>query len=236
MENAFYIDRANLSRGIFRHVTTDTPVAIRLRYIGTGTVTSVIVTTATDVTMITSDGGTNAYLFSSYGTVGALVDAINADGIFEAIALDALRTFATTGSSLKAATVSSSVSEEGLVIWDIVTDTSTSKQLAACFDPAERGFLATQRAKNHRVHLTEIKYNCDVNAGAADAVQIWVRKGATETQIAGYLSVDATLTTINFASGNGKYTAKEGNQIIVLVKDATSLADGGILDIAGILE
>lgn len=235
MENSFYKDRLNLARGIFLHETTDTPVAIRLRYIGSGTVTSITTTTATNIVMITSDGGTDTYAFSTYDTVGKLADAINADGIFEAIVLDTLRSYATASQFVTGA-ITSSTSEEGLTIWDVNVDTSAAYYISACFDPGERGFFSIQRGKNHRVSLSQIDYTCNVGTAAADSVQIWVRNGTVETQIAGYLSVDNSATTISWASGNGKYTAKDGYQIIVLVKDAASLADGATLDIVGVLE
>ena len=78
------LTRQALASGVTLQVGTDTPVAIRLRKLSVGSVTSVTVTTATNIVMITSDGGTDTYTFATYTTVGALVDAINADGIFEA--------------------------------------------------------------------------------------------------------------------------------------------------------
>ncbi|MFA5445144.1 MAG: hypothetical protein WC262_09275, partial [Bacteroidales bacterium] len=80
-----------LQKGIVRRVTNDLAVGLRLRYIGTGTVTTVAATQATSVVLTTSDGGIDTYLFSDYATLGALADAINADGIFEAKVMDALR-------------------------------------------------------------------------------------------------------------------------------------------------
>src|SRR3990167_864626 len=85
--------RKLLSTGVTRQNGTDTPVAIRLRKLTVGSVTSVTVTTATDLVLITSDGGTDTYTFSTYTTVGKLIDAINGDGIFEAKAMDTLRSF-----------------------------------------------------------------------------------------------------------------------------------------------
>ena len=56
--------RKLLARGTVVYKSTDTSVALRLRYIGSGTVTSVATITATSVETITSDGGTDTYLFS----------------------------------------------------------------------------------------------------------------------------------------------------------------------------
>src|ERR1035437_6970068 len=72
--------RNELAKGVIvQNSGSDTPTAFKLDYIGTGTVTSVTVVTATAITLITSDGGTDAYAFATYTTLGAVVDAINAD-------------------------------------------------------------------------------------------------------------------------------------------------------------
>ena len=83
--------RQALAKGVVRFVMEDTAIGLRLQYVGSGSVTTVAATQATSVVLTTSDGGTDTYLFSSYSTLGALADAINADGIFEAVVIDALR-------------------------------------------------------------------------------------------------------------------------------------------------
>jgi len=245
-ENAFYKDRINLSKGIMDHVRTDTPVAIRLRYIGSGTVTSVTTTTATNIVMITSDGGTDTYTFEAYATVGALVDAINADGIFEARVHSTLRSYATASQFVTGAITKSTFLEAGgsvgYDIWDVLVDTSAALYFAASLDPAEKGFFGVERSKRHRIHVQEIKYVVNMGTAAADSVQLWQRapasKGSIETQLNGWLSVDTTETTISWASGNAKITLPEGYQAIAIVKDAATLADAtsNYLDIVGILE
>src|SRR3990167_6039331 len=79
------------SKGIIRQVNNDLGIMIRMRYIGTGTVTSVTVTTATNIVNITSDGGTDTYAFATYDAIGEVADAIDGDTIFEARVLDLLR-------------------------------------------------------------------------------------------------------------------------------------------------
>jgi hypothetical protein len=236
--NSFYADRALLKRPILGHVTTDTPVAIRLRYVGTGTVTSITTTTATNIVMITSDGGTDTYAFATYTTVGSLVDAINKDGIFEAIVLDSLRSYATASQFVTGA-ITASTHIEGYSIWDVLVDTSAAYYFAFCADPANRGFFQLAKSKSHRVNLREIKYYIDMGTAAADSVQLWERNGTVETQVNGWLSVDATATTINLASANvDMYSALEGNQLIALVKDAGALADAttNYLDVSASIE
>lgn len=227
------LTRQALAQGTSVHNKADQPVALRLRYVGTGTVTSVTVVTATSVANITSDGGTDTYLFSAYTTVGALADAINADGVFEAKVLDVLRSKNPDDSLLAAALTSTTTDENDNNVYDLVTDTSGALQVAACLSPA-RGFDSPE---GHRVHLQEVKYFATVNGASADSFQIFKRKGTTERQVYGTESVTGTLTTINFASGNGKLTGRPDEEIIALLKDGTSVSDTGLyLTISGIIE
>lgn len=228
--------RSYLAKGVARRVADDTPIAFRLRYIGTGTVTSVTVDTDQDITVVTSDGGTDAYLLSTYTTMGALVDAINADGIFEAILVDALRSDS-TGSSpfVDNSSVTAGTDENGVVVWDARIDTSVFLAHTVCLSPKVPTF---DQPKGHRVHLQEIQYYSNVNGALANAVRIYKRKGTVETQIWGAASVDATLTTINFASGEGKITGGPDEEFVVRVLDTTSVTDGAgnFLQVVGIRE
>lgn len=222
--------RSAAGRGVVKRVVDDTPVAIRLRYIGTGTVTSVTTVTSTGITMITSDGGTDAYTFAANTTVGALVDAINNDGIFEARVLDALRADNTDDMFLDGA-ITSTTSNEGYAIWDVLHDTSAVEAtLSEAYysvritPDADRCFQAAK--KGHRVSLQEIQYYINVSAAEAKAVRIYECVGATETLIWSAASVDATLTTITWASGEGKITGADATEFVVRVADATSITDG----------
>jgi len=225
--------RKFLASGSVRQAGTDAPVAIRLRKIAGGTVTSVTVTTATDIVAVTSVGGTDTYTFSSLATVGAVVDAINRDGIFEAKVLDCLRSLA-SASTLVNGVVTAGIDDNGNTVWDIKQDTSASLQIAIALSPS-RAFDAP---KGHRVHLQEVRYSVNMATAAADSVQIWKRKGAIETQLFGALSVDTTDTTINFALGVGQISAESDEDLIVLVKDAAALADaaGNYVRVVGVIE
>lgn len=217
--------RKALSKGVVRQRGTDQPIAFRLKYKGTGTVTSVTVTTATDLVLITSDGGTDTYTFATYTTVGAVVDAINKDNIFEAKVLDCLRSLNIDSvSRLLDGAVTSGTDADGATIWDIKTDTSVALQIGVCLTPSYN-FGSFVAPKGHRVHLKEIVYLVDTGTAAVDSLQVWTRKGGVETQLMGVLTVDNTLTTINFASGEGKISGGVDEDIIVLFKDAATLAD-----------
>jgi hypothetical protein len=240
--------RALAARGEVVTARTDTPVAIRLRYIGTGTVTSVVVTATTGIVLTTSDGGADSYVWAGsivhtagggaegMSTIGLLVDAINSDGIFEATVLDALRSYATDDKFVEE-TITLSTSEEGYSIWDVKVDTDAAYYLAACLDPKYR--LFNRPGKGHRVKLIGYEYSTNFDAAGANCEQVWIRQGTVETQKIGRLSVDTTVTTRNFANGNGELTAPDDAQIIVIVKDAATTwtnATSDYLQVDGIIE
>lgn len=210
--------------GVITHLLDDKAVAIRLRYIGTGSVTSVTVTTATDITMVTSDGGTDTYLFSAYTTVGTLVDAINGDGIFEAKVLDGLRADATASKFIDGA-ISSSVLDK-ITIWDVLTDHSGLKKASVCVTP-DRGFSMGEALKDRKwCDIKKLSYNQNVNAGSAQAVKLTKRVGSTETEITSWTSVDATDTNaVDYTASEAKITVKPGEEYIFSVQDATSVTN-----------
>lgn len=228
--------RSLLGEGRVQQVQTDTPVAIRLRYIGTGTVTSVTVTTGVNIVMITSDGGTDTYAFATYTTVGALVDKINSDGIFEAIVLDTLRADATVSQFVNGAITAAS-SEEGFLVWDVTVDTSAALYFAAALTPSKRTFQKPSRG--HRVHVQELRYSINMGTAAVNSALLYERfLDGTEVTRLSMLSVDTTDTTITWASGQAKISGAEGSSFIFKVKDAAALGDaaGNYLQIAGIVE
>ncbi len=211
-----------LKKGVVRQVTNDKAIAMRLKYIGTGTVTSVTVVTATSIAMVTSDGGTDTYLFSAYSTMGALEDAINADAIFEARVIDALRSEDPDDSFLACAlTATNDTDSTGAGVFDLYFDTSGAATFAICLSPY--GIDTSGQPDGHRVHLREIKYFVD-NTAAVDALKVYQRtKNGTETLLFSMLNVDATDTTITFASGEGIITSDVNAELIVFF-------DGTVVD------
>lgn len=223
--NDFLQTRAALKKGVIRQVGSDTPIAIRLKYKGTGSVTSVTTTTATSIVMVTSDGGTDTYLFATYTTIGALVDAINADGIFEAKVLDSVRAEATASQFVDGAiTAATDVrdGDGGTLYYDVLVDTDAADYFAArlTFD---YGFDKAETKKKHRVHMQEIKYL--MNLGTAGTVYMYEVDGTTETEVFKEAAVDNSATSITWASGEAKYTANEGNDLVVYIPDTGNLAD-----------
>jgi len=222
------LTRQGVAQNIAATVVDDTPVALRLKYKGTGTVTSVTVTTATNIILITSDGGTDTYTFATYSNMGLLADAINADGIFECLILDALRTDETTNSDF--VTGVKTISSAGF--YDCLVDTDTAQN-------SDNEFIYTYRCTidrnpgsekpkaSRRVRLSEVLYNVNVNGAEAKGFQIieWDAAAKTETVIYQKVSVDAAATTVNFAAGVKTLDAGVGNDLIVRVKDTTSITD-----------
>lgn len=227
--------RKLLAKGVvIQRSGQDTPVVLKLRYIGTGSVTSVTVTTATNIVMITSDGGTDTYAFATYATLGALVNAINGDGIFEAKILDGLRSAATASRLLDGAITAVTDTDNLTTVWHVHADTSTALEYAVCLSP-----LAEFNAPvGHIVKLQEIVYSVNMGTAAVDSVQIWRRKGSVESQIFSALSVDTTATTINWAGGEGFISGGVDEDLVVIVKDAATLGDatGNFLQVSGLLE
>ncbi len=233
----FWSVRAMNASGSSRTTRDDTPIMIRMRYVGTGTVTSVTVTTATNIVMITSDGGTDTYAFATYDTVGKLIAAINADGIFQAMAVDALLTDVTSSSNIVENTaITAGTDDNGVVCYDLHTDTSVTDYATVALT-FNRNFDTL--SKGHRVHAQELAYYENVSAAAANAVRLYQRlPSGVETQIWGIASVDATITTKTWASGQGKITGQDGAALIFRVQDATSITDdtSNFVQITGILE
>lgn len=200
----------------------DTPVVIRLRKVGTESATSVTVTTATNIVLVGSTT-TDTYVFATYTTVGLLADKINSDGRWEAVVLDALRADLTTSSNFITGAITSGTDGNGVVVWDVTADTSVNKSMTATLS-LHRNFDFPKRG--HVIDLQEIVYLLDVNGASANSVRVYQRVGAVETQLAGYVSVDATKTTINWAAGVGVITGADNADLIIRVQDSTSVTDG----------
>lgn len=218
----YALTRQALGKGIVRFVMEDTAIGLRLRYIGSGTVSAngVAVITATSVAFITSDGGTDTYLFSAHSTLGSLVDAINADHIFEAKVVDALRSENPDDFFLADSDVTVGVDGNGEPVYDLLIDTSASLTQTCLLSPISPDFDAP---KGHRISLQEVYYYV-THTAAADSLSFWKRKGTVETELFHMLGVNATATTISFASGEGHITLGPDEELIVQV-DGTVTTD-----------
>lgn len=233
--------RSFAKKFIIGQTNVDQDIALRMKYIGTGTVTSVTVTTATDITMVTSDGGTDAYTWASYATLGALVDKINADGIFQAKILDGLRSETTAGSRFITGAITSA-SDGVETVWDMLWDTNTAGLRLAYRLTYDRTFgTSAKLADGHRVTLQEIVTSLTLGGGAdANAMKIYecapAHRGSTETLLLQRTPTSGSVVTLNFASGQGGITAADGNDLVVIVSDGTSFAATDYITVSGIRE
>ena len=216
------LTRQTLEKGVVRQVLIDKAVGLRLRYVGSSTVTSVVVVQA-DSLVLTTAAATDTFLFDTaagYTTLGGLADAINDTGRWEAKVVDALRSedpddffLATSGTS------SATTDENGVVCYDLLIDTSAAATIAACLSPNGPNF---DMPEGHRVHLKQIDYIVD-NTAAAGTLKIYKRKGSAERLVYSAINVDGSLTSVSWASGHGKITGGPDEEIIVFF-------DGTVID------
>lgn len=222
---------------VARQVGADTSIAFTLDYIGTGSVTSVTVTTATNIVMVTSDGGTDTYAFATYTTLGTLVDKINSDGIFKARIVDGLRSQSTGSSALIDGAIT--VSTDGLyrALWDT----------SACLHMTVRlfwGDIAAPVSKlndSHRVTLKEIVTSLTLGGGAdANSMKIYEctpnSRGSVESLLIQRTPTSGSVVTLNWASGQSGITTSNGNELVVVVTDGTSFGASDYITISGFAE
>jgi len=219
-----------LAKGKIVRRADDEPIAMRLRYVGTGTITSLTMTTATNFVIITSDGGTDTYTFASgSGTMGLLADNINADGVFEAKLLDCLRADVTTASNiLENTTLTATTDENGESCYELHVDTDVPDYSTVCLSP----FANFDAPTGHRVVVKELRYRVNFNAAVAAGVKVYRRASApngkkqnTEVLLFSQLSVDDTDTTVTWASGRAFITGGVDDDIIFRIGGNGAVTD-----------
>jgi len=213
--------RNNLRSGMTERIVADGSVALRIRYIGKYSVTSVVVTTATNIVLTPSIGTAVTCTFATYDSMGEVADYINNSDDWSCQLLDVLRSDVTTASPLVAGT--KSVTSAGY--YNLPVDTSVALHISyrCAYD---RSGDMTKPKGAHRVHLKGFTYYADLTA-AVNKVQIWEYDpvNQSETQIYQALSVTTSSTAINFASGEGWISSGFGNDLIVRVTTAGALSD-----------
>lgn len=215
-------------RGEYLTRRTDTPVVLRIKHIGSAAVTSgaVTVTAATNIVLVDADA-TSTLAFSTYTTVGMLADAINNLANWECRVLDALRADATASMFVTGA-ITSGTTRAGIVVWDVLQDTSLSFNLTACAH-IDRDFAVDNGSnwfKDHCVQLKKAIYSVDMGTAAINSALVVARNGGAETTIISDLSVDTTATTMfDFTSSENFLGGRNGEELIVRIKDAAALAD-----------
>ena len=177
----------------------DAQVGLRIREIGGGSSTPTVTftDTASDITLVDSNGTsiTADLSAAAYDTMGELADWINGNASWECRVLDALRTDASNDVFFDGS-VSSSTSEEGETVFDCLIDSSAlaSYRLRVSLDRKAGGDGNDGVNKNHRVVLKKFQYYADITA-AAGGVKLYKTFGtrqSTEVQVASWASVDTT--------------------------------------------
>lgn len=230
--------RQILSRNtVIQVLANDASVMIRLKALAAaGAVTSVTVTTATNIVIITANGGTDTYAFATYTTIGAVVDAINADGMFEAKVLDALRSGASASTIVTGA---NTITSSGY--YDLMVDTTAALFVAARLTYDRNTGVNSKLSQGHRVTIKEIVTSLTLGGGAdVNAFSIYEctpsSRGNVETLILQRTPVTGSVSTLNWASGVGGITAGEGNDLVVVITDGTSFATSDYLTVSGLIE
>jgi len=222
------LERAALAKSVVGAVVADTPVAIRIKYIGSGSVTSVTVDTDQDITLVSVESGTTVteeYLLATYTTMGALAERINNSQYWDAEVVDALRADSTASSPF-VDNASLTLTADGY--YDALVDTNVTLTLTyrCAYD---RGVNESEvKPKGaHRVHLQDIVYYADVTGGAANEFRIYEYNPTTlaETQVYQATLVDGVETRVNFANGEGEITSDWNNDLIVRIVENAALAD-----------
>jgi len=201
--------------------TEDAAIALRITN-PSKAVTSVTVNADTIVLIDSVD--TQTITLSTSGTMGAVADAINATANWKCKLLDSLRSqITTTGSTLMtgAKTANLKLGEWG---YDILLSTTVAftYPIRVTYDRTAGNLLP---AGGHRVKLVNFEYVLDVGTAAANMVKIyeWDPVLRTETQIWQAASVDSTTTVTSYDFSKAPITAKEGNDLVVLVTDAAAI-------------
>ena len=140
--------------------------------------------------------------------------------------LDGLRSqIVSAGSKFITGALTANV-KNGELGYDLLIDTS-----AMFFTPArvtyDRAVGPGIPLAGHRVKIVNFSYVMDVGTAAADKVRIyeWDPVLFTETQIFSAASIDSTSTVTTHDFSAAPITAKEGNDLIVVITDAASIAD-----------
>lgn len=215
-----FLVRKALARGVVLKHGTDVPVAIRIRNKAGLAVTSVTVTTGTNLVLIDS-AATTTVTFATDTTLAKVASRINASATWECKILDALSTQLSTSTLLDGA-ITVGLDGRGNAVYDVLQDTSTALEIGACISP----FRDFDAPTGHRVVIKNIKYGVNMGTAAVDSAQLYKRLGGVETKVFGELSVDTTeTTTLDFLSSPDGFVGEENAEYYFRVKDAATLAD-----------
>jgi len=228
--------RSLAKRGVVEQQVDDTGVAIRIRHTASVAITSVTLTSATDLVLIDADG-TTTVTFSGVATLGLVVDAINAAANWEAIILDAKRSDASASTLLPNSSVTAST-YDGVLYYDLLADTSGIDAMAVRLIHSRHTPQNKPTAGSHRVSLKEVIYNVTCGGGAdTNGIKFYEVDGSTETEIWRSTPTSGSQTSV-FSNamlyGPAKITSLDGQEILVQITDGTSIT--GMVHVIGELE
>lgn len=229
--------RSLAKRGVCGYNIDDTAVALRIRN-KVGSVVTHVIDASTTLELHDAVGTETIDLTAAAtNTLGELCDYINVSTDWECVILDGLRSDSVNAKTL-AETIAATVID-GVTYYDVKWDTDAidayTYRLAINRHTSNSGKL--RPIGSHRVNLLEIDYYANITSAAANQVQIWECDGTIETQILAKAGVNTTETAITFASGNGKITSNDNNDLVVRVK-ASAMTDNALshLTVIGELE
>jgi len=226
MSKDFLISRSYAAESTSARVADDTPVVLRITHTAACAVTSVTLTSATNLVLIDADGTTTS-TFATDSTVGAVADRINGSANWKCKVLDGLRSDTSTAKLLPNTAITASV-VNGEVVYDVLSDTDELDTVALRLT-YDRAVNSAKPLGNHRVKLNKISYNWNVAAAAANGIRVykWDPALKLETQVWGATSVDGAGSTANdtthtFTSG---LSGGDGNDLIVVINSGAITDD-----------
>ena len=224
----FFVTRYYAAEPTVGRIVDDGSFALRISHPGSEAVTSVTVNVGASIVLVDADATTTIDITAAAtDTLGEICDYINSLDNWACRVMDGLRVDDVSGSQLKDGAITASI-VNGETVWNVPTDTSVMKAISyrVAYD---RNVSVNTPKGAHRVKLTKFTYNADINAAAADGVQIWKwdANNKSETQIWQATSVDGAGSGANDTSHtfSSSLSAGEGNDLIVRITNATSLTD-----------
>lgn len=233
--------RSLAAQTVSGYIVDDKSIALELVYTGSNAVTSVTLTSATDLVLISTDTPTTVTsTFATDTTLGAVVDRINASANWKARILDGFRSTTTASSVLIPNSAVTAVTIGGESVYQIFIDGSEADSMAfrASYDRgvlrddfgrvktqvADRVGLNGWKQNAHRVKINKIKYSADVSGATVNGLRIYEIDSVTlaETEIWCANLVDDTVTSHDF--GDFPIASREGNELVVAIVDS-ALAD-----------
>jgi hypothetical protein len=228
--------------GVF---VADQPVAIAVQYLGSLASATVTVVSATGITFEHGTAGAEAVdstvgasgvvAFATYGTLGAVVDAINLSPNWHAEIVDGLRADVTTGSTMLARAETTLSPTRGSVL-SLFWDTSAHLSLSFAISRRRTNFAKSQ--KGYQAVFQQARALVNVGSGTL-IMNIYEvpRDRSSATSRGTFNGTDNTELSALIAGGAGEIRSAPGNDLLVRYTMSVDLPDtGAYLNVAGYVE